>query len=78
VIWGLPPDVMHDLLEGVIPRLVCEVLLLSHRVKINNVRQAQNFNYAHTEIKDKPSVIKLENLTKKIVAIFVTELAAHC
>lgn len=69
VIWGLPPDVMHDLLEGVIPRLICEVLLHLIGLKLITLDKlnliTQNFNYGHNEIRDKPSVIKLEHLTKK-------------
>ena len=69
VINGLPPDVMHDLLEGVIPRLVCEILLHGIGLKLITLYKLnffiRNFNYGHNEIKDKPSIIKIEHLTKK-------------
>lgn len=69
VINGLPPDVMHDLLEGVIPKLVCEILLHPIGLKLITLDKLnffiQNFNYGQSEIKDKPSIIKIEHLTKK-------------
>lgn len=67
VICGLPPDIMHDLLEGVIPLMICEFLLYAIRKKFVTLNQVnyvlQNFNYGHNEIADKPSIIQLQHLT---------------
>jgi len=69
VINGLPPDVMHVILEGVIPRLVFEILLHGIGLKLITLDKSkfliQNFNYGHSEIKNKPSIIKIEHITKK-------------
>ena len=69
VICGLPPDIMHDLLEGVIPRMICEFLLYTIRKKFVTLNQVnyilQNFNYGHNEMGDKPSIIQMQHLMKK-------------
>lgn len=67
VVGGLPPDIMHDLLERLIPRMICEIILFSLKKKIvslNKMNYAiQNFNYGHNEVSDKPSIIQLQHLT---------------
>ena len=69
VIWGLPPDIMHDLLEGILPRVICELILhcinktyfslqeLNHKIA--------NFKYGYSEVSDKPSPIDMTHLKKR-------------
>ena len=64
VVGGLPPDVMHDLLEGVVPFIICKVIskALENGKKRNfNLESLnhciRNFSYSHSEARDKPSVI---------------------
>ena len=61
VTGGLVPDIMHDLLEGVLGKVTCEVI--SHCIdsrlfslKVFN-KLIKKFNYGHAEIKDRPSPI---------------------
>ena len=64
IVGGLPPDVMHDLLEGVVPLIICKVIskALENGKKRNfNLESLnhciRNFSYSQSEARDKPSVI---------------------
>lgn len=63
---GLPPDAMHDLLEGVIPYTMVPLLARFIRKKYFTLKELnykiKNFKYGTGEIKDKPSVIKHQHL----------------
>lgn len=76
VVGGLPPDIMHDLLEGVIPDVICAVLLHFLRETFFTLDEfnfiVQNFYYGHAHVRDKPSLITFEHLKKKI-----TETISH-
>jgi hypothetical protein len=69
VIGGLTPDVMHDLLEGVVPLVVSQVVshcLKKKYFKLDELNQIiQDFNYGVAESRDKPSPITLKQLKKK-------------
>jgi hypothetical protein len=67
VIGGMVPDIMHDLCEGIIPKIT--LLLLRHCIEDNKYFDLQklnhiigNFDYGHLEKKDKPSPIKKDHL----------------
>ena len=67
VIGGMVPDIMHDLCEGIIPRIT--MLLLRCCIEDNKYFDFQKlnhiietFDYGHLEKKDKPSPIKKEHL----------------
>ena len=66
VIGGMVPDVMHDLLEGVLPRTICLMLLDHIKKKYYTIEQLNhalvNFKYGHSEVKNKPSVITVVHL----------------
>lgn len=69
VVGGLAPDVMHDLLEGVVPLVICD--LLHHYIKkkffsLDELNYAiENFNYGYSEVKDKPSIILMQHLKNR-------------
>lgn len=69
VIGGLPPDIMHDLLEGVLPRVICELLIYCIRKKFVSLKEINhlilNFKYGHAELTNKPSEIELSHLKNK-------------
>lgn len=68
VIGGLAPDIMHDILEGTLPKIVA--LLLSHYLKkklftlseLNHIMK--NFKYGIHEVKDKPSKMLKDHLKR--------------
>lgn len=67
VIGGLPPDIMHDLLEGIFPymivRLLNNIILVEKSVTLKELNfKIKNFNYGANEIRNKPSPIKLIHL----------------
>ena len=69
VIEGLPPDAMHDILEGIMPKQIAKLLhLLAIQKKLINLNQLnhmiQNFMYGPNEIKSKPTLIKLKHLKR--------------
>ena len=69
VIWGLPPDIMHDLLEGVIPNVICKLIIHCIRKKYFSLAELNhiiaNFEYGHSEASDKPSPIDENQLKSK-------------
>ena len=69
VIGGLVPDVMHDLLEGVIPLTLCDVLLHCIKKKYFAIKQLNtafaNFKYGHKEVIDKPSPVEMNHLKNR-------------
>lgn len=70
VVGGLVPDVMHDLLEGVLPLTICEMLKHFISVKkyftIDELNHAiRNFDYGHSYVKNKPSFIDISHLNRK-------------
>ena len=71
VIGGLTPDVMHDLLEGVVPLVVSQVLshcLEKKYFKLEELNYIiQNFNYGAAEYKDKPSPITKKHLESRSI-----------
>jgi hypothetical protein len=71
VVGGLAPDIMHDLQEGVIPLIICLVLLVFLEKKYFNLDDLnhviQNYDYGYAEVGNKPSIILLHHL-KKIVS----------
>ena len=58
-IGGLPPDIMHDLLEGVVPLVFLETIHFFIKKKKITLKYLNhiiaNFDYGHCESKDKPS-----------------------
>ena len=66
VIGGLVPDLMHDLLEGVVPLTMCELLLHCINRKYINLEHLNsvisNFDYGYHEALDKPSLIDIKHL----------------
>lgn len=66
VIGGLAPDIMHDLLEGVIPLVLA--LFIAHCIdrkyftfkQLNHI--IANFNYGRAEVVDKPARITSKHL----------------
>ena len=71
VIGGLVPDLMHDLLEGIVPLRMCGFLLECINKKyfdidyLNNV--ILNFDYSYAEAREKPSKIEIQHLKNKIL-----------
>jgi hypothetical protein len=69
VIFGLLPDPMHDLLEGVLPRTICELLSYCTSNKFFSLDLLNeiiaNFKYGPHEAVDKPSVILKYHLKNK-------------
>ena len=64
VVDNLPHDIMHDLLEGVVP---CELkLLLQHFVSMSylSIATLKNritaFDFGYSEVKDKPGLVESE------------------
>lgn len=67
-VTNIPPDVMHNILEGVIPRTtqfylrkICVEEGLITIADLND--KIQSFDYGYTELINKPSLIKLQHLT---------------
>ena len=60
---GLPPDIMHDTLEGALQYEVKEILFTFTQQKYFTVGALQNvvaaFKYAYPDVKDKPSELSL-------------------
>lgn len=63
----MAPDVMHDVLEGCLPIIICEKL--SHYVLIEKVisidkviHGLRNLQYGPDEVKDIPSIIDINHL----------------
>jgi len=69
VIGGLTPDIMHDLLEGVIPIVMCDFILYCIKSKFFSLDELnyviQNFNYSSSEVVDKPSIISMAHLKNR-------------
>lgn len=69
VIGGLAPDIMHDLLEGVLPLVICETLLHCLKRKYFTITELNqiiaNFKYGSHEVIDKPSSIDITHLKKE-------------
>jgi len=72
--FGLPPDAMHDLLEGYVK--LCTNLLLKQLINtekylklcdLNNV--IQNFKYSPSEAKSKPTLITAKEMTTQHVTL---------
>ena len=66
--YGLPPDVMHDLLEGYVK--LCTNLLLKQLIdidkcfKLSDLNNAiQNFKYSSSEAKSKPTTITSKEMS---------------
>ncbi len=69
VIGGLVPDLMHDLHEGVLSLILCKILKYCIKEKkyftLDQLNDAlQNFKYGHSEVKNKPSLIFKQHLSK--------------
>ena len=72
VTYGCPPDIMHDLLEGVVPLTVSLLLVYCIKTKkyfsrINLNNMIKNFNYGYTEAVDKPCTVSSIQLKKKSI-----------
>jgi len=69
VISGLPPDIMHDMLEGTIPLTICELLIHCLKQKYFTLaslnRIIRDFDYGYAVSSDKPSVIKIQQLKSR-------------
>ena len=67
VIEGLPHDVMHDLLEGVLPyemKLLLKYLFSSKYLTLEQFNdRLHNFEYGHSEVGSKPSTISVQHLS---------------
>ena len=66
--FGLPPDAMHDLLEGYVK--LCTNLLLKQFIdiyfKLSDVNNAiQNFKYSPSEAKCKPNIITSKEMSQQ-------------
>ena len=68
VIGGMVPDVMHDILEGILPKMICLMLKAHIKKKFYTLKMlnhaVRNFNYGHAEVKDKPSQIDVAHINK--------------
>ena len=68
VIGGLPPDIMHDLLEGIVPLVVIANIksllkIGQHGFKLAELnKMIANFKYGLNEIRDRPSEITVSQL----------------
>lgn len=69
VIGGLPPDIMHDILEGILPQTISR--MLRYYIAIQKIFKLKDLNhwilnhdYGPNEIKNKPSAIKMNHLQK--------------
>jgi hypothetical protein len=71
VIFCLVPDIMHDILEGVLPLTLAKFILSCIEKKYFTLKQLnyviKNFDYGHSEVVDKPSPIKMEHLQKETI-----------
>ena len=68
---GLPPDIMHDILEGALQYEVKEMLVtFTQQKKYFTVGALQNvvaaFKYAYPDVKDKPSELSLRSSDHKL------------
>ena len=69
VIGGMVPDVLHDVLEGVLPRTTClmlrSFLIEKKYFSIDQLNHAlRNFPYGHSDIKNKPSLIDIAHIKR--------------
>ena len=68
---GFPPDLLHDLLEGVISQDLLGVIRILSKKKwftiedYNNM--LQSLNYRGSEASDRPQSVPLKNTTKKLI-----------
>ena len=66
IIGGLVPDIMHDLLEGTVPKITSLFIHYCLGKKYFNLEELNgiiaNFKYGSAEIKDKPSPITVTHL----------------
>ncbi len=67
VIGGLPHDVMHDVLEGVLPyevKLLLKYLISRKYLTLEQFNdRIHNFEYGHSEVGSKPSLIAMQHLS---------------
>jgi hypothetical protein len=68
VIGGLPPDFMHDILEGILPLVISKVIMYCIKSNFFSLKTLNNiieiFNYGHREVIDKPCPIDYSQLIK--------------
>ncbi len=68
VIGGLAPDIMHDVLEGIIPLQICLVLSQCRAKKYITLSALnciiKNFKYGHANARDKPPPITSKHLSE--------------
>jgi hypothetical protein len=67
IIDGIPPDIMHDILEGVLPLtvrlLLSKICIESKTVTLQELNaKVTEFDYGYTELLSKPSIIKVQHL----------------
>jgi hypothetical protein len=66
VIGGLTPDIMHDILEGILPLVISKLLMYCIKSKSFNLKTLndiiENFKYKNREVIDKPSTIDYSQL----------------
>ena len=71
VIGGLAPDVMHDLLEGTLPRVICDVLKHCLECKYFTLDELngiiRNFDYGNRQVIDRPSLIEKNHLKGGVI-----------
>jgi hypothetical protein len=71
VIGGLVPDIMHDILEGVLPLTLAKFILHCIEKRYFTLKELnyliKNFDYGHSEVVDKPSLIKMEHLQNETI-----------
>lgn len=65
---SIPPDLMYNNSEGFMPRTtqfyVNKICIGKKKISLHNLNEkVQNFDYEYSELVDKPSVIKLQQLT---------------
>ena len=72
--FGLPPDAMHDLLEGYVK--LCTNLLLKQLIEINKYfkltdlnNAIQNFKYSSSEAKSKSTTITAKEMSTQHVTL---------
>ena len=72
--FGLPPDAMHDLLEGYVK--LCANLLLKQLIEIDKYfkladlnNAIQNFKYSTSEAKSKPNMIMAKEMSTQHVTL---------
>ena len=70
-VTGFPPDLLHDLYEGVISQDLLGIIRILSRKKWFSIadynKMLQSLNYKGSEASDRPQSVPLKNSTKKLI-----------